>query len=107
MEGRRNSTIAAFSLYLAIVAAVTQPLHVFAAREYQVRGMVLRVDQANKVLIVSHERIAGLMDSMTMPFEVRDAEELNGVVPGAIVEFTLVMDETSSFATQVRVRRYE
>ena len=55
-----------------------------ADREYAVKGMVISVDPAGKWFGVSHERIADFMDAMTMPFEVRRREDLEGVVPGAI-----------------------
>ena len=78
-----------------------------ADREYTVRGMVLRVDRPTKMFVVSHERIEGLMDSMVMPFEVRTASELDPVVPGAVVTFTLVVAENGAYATRLQVRRYE
>ena len=34
-----------------------------------------------------------------MPFEVRQARDLRDVVPGAIVEFTLVVGDTTSYAS--------
>jgi protein SCO1/2 len=76
-------------------------------RRYNVRGMVLRVDAADKTLVVSHERIEGLMDSMTMPFEVRDERLLHGVGPGALVDFVLVIGQEAGYATDLRIRRYE
>jgi protein SCO1 len=76
-------------------------------KEYSVRGMVLRVDVAARTLVVSHEKIAGLMDGMVMPFEVRDAKELDGVMPGAIVDFALVVGEKAGYATRIVVKRYE
>ena len=48
-----------------------------------------------------------LMDAMTMPFEVRDARQMEGVVPGAIVDFVLVITEDGGYATDVRVRTQE
>lgn len=74
---------------------------------YQVSGMVLSVNPAAKSFTVSHERIEGFMEAMTMPFEVRDAGELRGVVPGAIVEFTLLVGDRSAVARAIVVRRYE
>ena len=47
------------------------------------------------------------MDAMTMPFEVRQATDLRDIVPGAVVEFTLVVGDTTSYATRVSVRRYQ
>jgi protein SCO1/2 len=83
------------------------PLVHAADKEYRVNGMVLRVDPASRTFVVSHDRIVGLMESMIMPFEVRDAKDLTAVVPGAIVEFTLVVGEKSAFATKIVVQRYQ
>jgi Cu/Ag efflux protein CusF len=76
-----------------------------ADKEYTVKGMVLRADPANRSFVVSHEKIVGLMDSMIMPFDVRDAKEMTGVVPGAIVEFALVVGDKGAYATQIQIQR--
>jgi protein SCO1 len=94
-------------LALVFVMTVAAAVAHAAGKEYAVRGMVLRVDAGAKTFVVSHERIAGLMDGMVMPFEVRDAKELDGVVPGAIVEFALVVGDNAGYATRIVVRRYE
>ena len=78
-----------------------------ADTEYVVKGMVLRADPANRSFVVSHEKIVGLMESMIMPFDVRDAKELAGVVPGAVVEFTLVVGDNAAYATKIKVQRYQ
>lgn len=78
-----------------------------APREYHVRGMVLTVDPPHRTFVVSHDAIAGLMDAMAMTFEVKDAVELDRIVPGAIVDFTLTVDDRAGYASHVRVRRYE
>ena len=44
---------------------------------------------------------------MTMPFDVHDSTELDGLVPGAMVDFTLVVDSDSSYATHVHVSAYQ
>jgi Cu/Ag efflux protein CusF len=67
-----------------------------ADKEYVVKGMVVSVRPSAKSFVVSHEPIAGLMDAMTMPFEVRQAAELRDLVPGAIVEFTLVVGDSTT-----------
>jgi protein SCO1/2 len=69
--------------------------------------MVLRADPASRSFVVSHETIAGLMDSMIMPFDVRDGKELAGVIPGAVVEFTLVVGDKTAYATKIKVERYQ
>ena len=90
------------ALLLAVTAAAGQ-----GDRRYAVRGMVLRVDAADRTFFVSHERIEGLMDSMTMPFEVRDARLLDEIGAGALVDFVLVIDKDGGYATDLRTRRYE
>ena len=76
-------------------------------RNTRSKAWSLRSDPANRTFVVSHEKIVGLMDSMIMPFEVRDAKELAGVVPGAVVEFTLVVGDKSAYATKIRIQRYQ
>lgn len=95
------------AVWLILTPAISVDAQARPDARYAVRGMVLRVDAANRVFWVSHDRIEGLMDAMTMPFEVRDAAELGALVPGAIVEFALVVSSSVGYATDIRVRRYE
>src|SRR5215510_13336712 len=78
-----------------------------ADKDYTVKGMVLRVDVAKSTFVVSRKNVALFMDSITMPFEVRDPKELQGVVPGAVVEFTLTVGSSSAHASRIIVRRYQ
>lgn len=76
-------------------------------RRVEVHGMILEVRPASRVFVISHDRIVGLMDSMTIPFEVRDAKDLQPLAPGAVVDFTLVLAPQGAYADSIRVRRYE
>src|SRR5262245_18242571 len=78
-----------------------------ADREFTVKGMVVRAEPANRTFVVSHEKIVGLMDPMIMPFDVREKKDLAGVVPGAVVEFTLVVGDKSAYATKIKIQRYQ
>jgi protein SCO1 len=42
-----------------------------------------------------------------MPFTVRKAADLNGLAPGAIVEFTLVVSPSASYAEGIKIRRFQ
>jgi protein SCO1/2 len=97
------------ALVLALVLSALLSGRAIDAQDktYTVRGMVVSVDPAARSFAVSHERIEGFMEAMTMPFEVRDAAEMRGLVPGAIVEFTLIVTDRSAYATRIVVRRYE
>jgi protein SCO1/2 len=75
--------------------------------KHAMRGMVLSVDAARRTLVVSHESVPDLMPAMTMPFEVRSQRELAGLVPGAVVSFSLVLAKDSGHIEDVRVVRYE
>ena len=74
---------------------------------HAMRGMVLRVDATTRTVVVSHENVPGVMPAMTMPLEVRTLQELNGLVPGAIVTFTLVLAKDWGYIEGVKVVRYE
>lgn len=41
-----------------------------------------------------------------MPFEVKQAKELDGLVPGTVVDFTLVVDKDISYAEGVKLHPY-
>src|SRR4029450_5619157 len=69
-------------------------------KQYPVKGMVVRVDAAKRSVVVSHETIAALRESMVSPFEVGDAKDLQGVHPGAIVEFILTVGSSTSYASR-------
>jgi protein SCO1/2 len=79
----------------------------WAAQQFPVTGLVLRVNRPRKSLIVSCESIAGYMEAMIMPFQVREAKELEGLTPGMTVDFTLVVEKESNYAEHLQIRRYE
>jgi protein SCO1/2 len=70
-------------------------------------GLVLSVDPSARTFVASIDSIPGVMAAMTMPFNVRDVKEFAGVSPGAIIDFTLVIDKSASYAEGLRVRRYQ
>lgn len=70
-------------------------------------GVVLEVDPSRTRFVVSHDSVPGLMAAMTMPFDVRQAKELDGIVAGSPVEFTLVMERDAAYVEGIRIRRYE
>ena len=89
---------------LLLVLAVQSTL---AAQEYSVTGMVLKVDHSRNTFSASIQAIPGFMQAMTMPFEVRQRKDLDGLVPGAVVEFMLVVDQRLSHAERIRIMRYQ
>jgi protein SCO1/2 len=47
------------------------------------------------------------MPAMTIPFSVRQRKDLDGLVPGADVRFTLVVSGSSSYAERIRIVRFQ
>ena len=92
-------------LVFALLCFALQPAA--AAKEYPVSGMVLTVDRTNNTFTASIQSIPGFMAAMVMPFEVGQRKELDGLVPGAAIEFTLVVDAKSSHAARIRVVKYQ
>ncbi len=91
-----------------MVRLKTDPTYiVVAAQDYPVTGIVLDVDRSRNVFTVSIQAIPGFMPAMAMPFEVRQAKDLDGLVPGAAVEFVLVVDRDASHAERIRIVRYQ
>src|SRR6202167_1007343 len=79
----------------------------WAAQQFSVTGMVLKVDQPHKIFVVSCQSIPGYMDAMVMPFEVRQVQDLDGLTPGMTVDFSLVVDKESNYAERIQIRHYE
>jgi len=79
----------------------------FARQQYAAGGMVLQVDPAHKTLLVSCDSIPGFMQPMTMPFEVRQAKELDGLVPGMVIGFTLSVEAGSTYAEYIQIHPYD
>ena len=78
-----------------------------AAQEYPVTGMVLIVDRSRNTFTASIQAIPDFMPAMVMPFEVRQRADLDGLVPGAAVEFVLVVNQKSSYAERIRIVPYQ
>ncbi len=92
-------------LELAVVLLLAVPSA--WAQQYPVTGMVLTVDRSRNTFTASIREIPGFMAAMTMPFEVREPKDLDGLAPGAAVEFTLVVDKKTPHAERIRVVRYK
>jgi len=102
-HSRRTVAARSLAMLLLLVLAVT----LSADSRYAVKGMVLSAAPATKTFVASIETIPGFMTAMVMPFQVRDARELSGLAPGAMVEFTLVVGQTESYAESVTIKRFE
>jgi len=78
-----------------------------SVQRYEVTGLVLTVDAPNRTVLVSHDRIPGYMDAMTMPYRVHDPRQLASLMPGQKIGFTLVVSKTASYISHLHVLEYD
>ena len=72
-----------------------------SVRTFAVLGVVEEVIPGQSALVVSHEAIGSFMRAMTMPFNVRPAQEMLGMQPGDAISFRLSMTETESWIDRI------
>ncbi len=69
---------------------------------FQVKGTVIELKPEEKVVRIKHEEIAGYMAAMTMPFDVRDTNELAGLEAGDTVSFRMTVTDTDGWIDQIK-----
>ncbi|HWQ92821.1 MAG TPA: copper-binding protein, partial [Clostridia bacterium] len=69
---------------------------------FTVTGVVVALDPGGREVRIRHEEIPGYMQAMTMPFDVKDTNELSGLAPGDHVIFRLTVTETEGWIDQVQ-----
>ncbi len=68
---------------------------------FQVKGVVQALKPREKQVEIRHEAVPGYMPAMTMPFDVKDTNELTGLEPGQPVSFRLIVTDTEGWIDQV------
>jgi len=71
-------------------------------QSYQVKGVVLEVMPLEKSVKIKHEEVPDYMPAMTMPFDVKDTNELAGIEAGDPVSFRLLVTDTEGWIDQIR-----
>jgi protein SCO1 len=88
---------------LALLLGASSP----AAQHFEARGLILKVDKSHHSLVISCEKIPQYMDAMVMSFAVRDPKELEGLTDGTMVDFILIVTDSSSYIEKIQVHHYE
>lgn len=86
------------SLLLALALLVPACSH---QRRYPLAGQVLGVNVEQQQLTVKHEDIRGFMPAMTMPFTVRNPEDLQRHKPGDLIAATLVVEDNAGYLENI------
>ena len=89
-------------LPLIVGILVSPVLHVWAAEQHAVQGMLLKIDREHGVIVVSCNAFPGYMDAMVMEFSVRQPNELKAMKPGATLRFNMVEQKHKLYAEQLQ-----
>ena len=68
---------------------------------FQVKGIIVAIKPREKSVEIKHEAIPNYMPGMTMPFDVKDTNELTGLVAGDPVSFRLTATDTEAWIDQI------
>ena len=74
---------------------------------FEVKGIVKSIAPARKEIEIKHEAIPGYMPAMTMPFDVKDTNELAGLHAGQSIVFRLTATDTDGWVDNIRVSALE
>jgi|GEM_PF-128679 len=60
-------------------------------REFQAQGVVKEINWTDRELTIAHGEITNYMPAMTMPFSIKDTNELAGLKTGDAISFHLIL----------------
>jgi protein SCO1 len=98
MRARRNFAVFALFAIVAAAAACDRSNE----RRFALNGQVESLEPNRKTVVVKHGEIKGFMPAMTMPYDVRDAKALDGLVPGDLISATLVVLTNGAYLTDIK-----
>ncbi|HWC61636.1 MAG TPA: SCO family protein [Verrucomicrobiae bacterium] len=68
---------------------------------YPAKGVIVEITPAEKTVTIKHDAIPGYMQAMSMPFEVKDTNELTGLAPGDQVTFRVIVENKHGWIDQI------
>src|SRR5262245_47359491 len=71
-------------------------------KTFLVNGTLQKLDVVERTATIQHEEIPGYMAAMTMPFTVKNTNELAGLQPGDQVVFRLNVRENDSWIDKLK-----
>ena len=73
------------------------------AKHYRLHGQVVSIDQRAQMADIDSDAVPGFMDAMTMPYQVRPAEELKKLSAGDTITADLVVQNEEAWLENVLV----
>ncbi|MDB6022103.1 MAG: Electron transport protein SCO1/SenC [Pedosphaera sp.] len=68
---------------------------------FQVKGVVKELNPDGKTVVIQHEEVPHYMPAMTMPFEVKNTNELRGLQPGDAISFQLIVTDSDGWIDHI------
>jgi len=93
-------TVTALSFGLALLASACSGAS--DRHEYTLQGQIISIAPDHKDATIKHEDIKGFMSAMTMPYKVREAKEYESLVPGDLINATLVVVSNDAYLKDVK-----
>ena len=69
---------------------------------FQVKGVIKEIRPERKEIEIKHEAIPDYMPAMTMPFDVKDTNELAGLQPQQPISFRLTVTDTDGWVDNIK-----
>ncbi len=89
--------LAALMFAIASISASSQA----GTTNYLVRGILKEIKQDEQQLVITHEAIPNFMQTMTMPFNVKESSIFSKVMPGEKLHFQLHVTENESWIDHI------
>jgi protein SCO1/2 len=83
-------------------ASGVTPVQNTNSRVFEVKGVVKAIRPSQKEIEIKHEAIPGYMPGMTMPFDVKDTNELAGLGPEQPISFRLTVTDTEGWVDNIK-----
>lgn len=100
----RPCAIVSLVLLASVASAFVGCRHSLPVQQvFQVTGVVMELKPEGNTAVIKHEAIPGYMPAMTMPFTVKETNELALVKPGDRVCFRLSVTADDGWIDQVKV----
>src|SRR5437870_2743277 len=90
------------SLVLCIALVVASCGSRSDERRFALSGQIESLEPDHKIVVVKHGDIKGFMPAMTMPYEVRETQALDGLAPGDLITATLVVITNGAYLTDIK-----
>jgi len=73
-------------------------------RTYPALGVIEGFQSDNKIVVIHHQAITGLMSEMTMAYELQNPSQAQGLKVGDAVQFTLSVSGDDTAVTALKKR---